>query len=94
MTPESKSPISTRNQPNHDSYGFQPWTAEYSNFEYSASNLTQGVYRFFSLLFAAYDFLADRLSNLGKGRSVEIVAVTDASPVLPAARIAEDRRAA
>lgn len=94
MTPETYSPISPRNPSSHDSYGLQPWTAEIANIDYSASKLAHGVYRFFSLLFAGYDFLADGLSNLGKGRSVAIVAVTDASPVSPAAPIAEDRRAA
>lgn len=94
MTPETNSPISSRSRPSHDDYGFQLWTAEFSNLDYESSNLTQGIYRFFSLFFAGYDYLADVLNNLGKGHAVEIVAVSDANPVSLASPIAEDRRAA
>ena len=94
MTPETYSPISSSSRTSQDDNGFQLWTAEFSNLDYGSSNLTQGVYRFFSLLFAGYDYLADVLNHFGKGRSVEIVEVSDANPVLLVAPIAEDRRAA
>ena len=94
MTPERYDPILARKQTGHDGYGFQPWTAEFTNLDYGNSNLTQVIYRFFSLVFVGYDFLADVVYGLRKPRSIEIEAVTVASAVSQAAPVAEDQRAA
>lgn len=94
MTRESHSPISSHNRTVYGRLGFDPWTAEIATMDHAATNLSRLVYRFFSLVFAGVDALANAVQSLRKACPIEVEPVTIAPPVPEAKPVPTDQRAA
>lgn len=74
--------------------GLDPWTAEIAATDYAAANISHVVYRFFSLVFAGVDLVANAIRGLRKSSPVEIEAVDVARPVhMPESQVTVDRAA-
>lgn len=74
--------------------GLDPWTAEIAATDYAAANISHVVYRFFSLVFAGVDLVANAIRGLRKSSPVEIEAVDVARPVhMPVSQVTVDRAA-
>lgn len=74
--------------------GLDPWTAEIAATDYAAANISHVVYRFFSLVFAGVDAVANGIRGLRKSSPVEVEAVDVARPVrMPQSNVMVDRAA-
>lgn len=94
MMPDRHSPILPQSWPAYDRIGFDPWTAEIATLDVGSAKLSRLVYRFFSLVFAGSDFLADAIRSRRKARPIEIESVNIPTAASPAEPESADRRAA
>ena len=94
MTNYRQSQTSPRPGIAYSRIGLDPWTAEIAATDYAAANISHLVYRFFSLVFAGVDLVANAVRGLRKPSPVEVEAMDVARPVhMPQGQVAVDRAA-